>query len=53
VWKIRGTAGLDQDVEDLEGEEDGVTLRLNKLRGKMLREEYADIDRKYARTFVF
>jgi hypothetical protein len=53
VWKIRGTDGLDKDVEDLEGEEDGVTLRLNKLRGKMLREEYAEIDRKYARTFVF
>ncbi|KAH8693317.1 hypothetical protein GQ44DRAFT_719690 [Phaeosphaeriaceae sp. PMI808] len=53
VWKIRGTQGLDADVEDLEGEEEGVTLRLNKLRSRRLKEEYADMDRKYARTFVF
>jgi hypothetical protein len=53
VWKIRGTERLEKDVEDLEGEEDGVTLRLNKLRSRMLKEEYADMDRKYARTFVF
>lgn len=53
VWKIRGTKGLDEEVENLEGEEEGVTLRLNKLRSKMLKDEYADLDRKYARTFVF
>ncbi|CAE7206545.1 hypothetical protein CFE70_008876 [Pyrenophora teres f. teres 0-1] len=53
VWKIRGTKGLDEDVENLEGEEEGVTLRLNKLRSKMLKDEYEDMDRKYARTFVF
>ncbi|KAH4042398.1 hypothetical protein HBI81_176070 [Parastagonospora nodorum] len=53
LWKIKGTESLDKAVEDLEGEEEGVTLRLNKLRGRMLREEYADMDRKYARTFVF
>lgn len=53
MWKVRGTQGLDQEVEDLEGEEEGVTLRLNKLRSRMLKEEYADMDRKYARTFVF
>ncbi|KAF2819936.1 hypothetical protein CC86DRAFT_374657 [Ophiobolus disseminans] len=53
LWKVRGTEGLDKEVEDFEGEEEGVTLRLNKLRSRMLREEYADMDRKYARTFVF
>jgi hypothetical protein len=53
IWKIRGTEGLDKEAEDLEGEEDGVTLRLNKLRSRMLKEEYADMDRKYSRTFVF
>jgi hypothetical protein len=55
VWKMwpGGTEGLESKVEDLEDEEEGVTLRLNKLRGKMLREEYADLDRKFARTFVF
>jgi hypothetical protein len=53
IWKIRGTEGLDKEAEDLQGEEDGVTLRLNKLRSRMLREEYADMDRKYSRTFVF
>ena len=53
LWKIRGTQGLDQAVEDLEGEEEGVTMRLNKLRSRMLKEEYADMDRKFARTFVF
>jgi hypothetical protein len=53
VWKVKGTKGLDEDVENLEGEEEGVTLRLNKLRSRMLKEEYADMDRKYARTFVF
>jgi hypothetical protein len=52
-WKIKGTQGLDERVEDLEGEEEGVTLRLNKLRSRMLKEEYAEMDRKYARTFVF
>ena len=45
--------GLEKDVEDKEGEEEGVVMRLNKLRGKMLREEYEEMDRKYARTFVF
>lgn len=53
IWKVRGTQGLDKDVEDLEGEEEGVVLRLNKLRSHMLKEEYAEMDRKYARTFVF
>ncbi|KAF1913615.1 hypothetical protein BDU57DRAFT_520554 [Ampelomyces quisqualis] len=53
IWKLRGTQDLDKDVEDLEGEEEGVILRLNKLRSRMLKEEYADMDRKYARTFVF
>jgi hypothetical protein len=53
VWKVKGTKGLDEDVENLEGEEEGVILRLNKLRSKMLKEEYDDMDRKYARTFVF
>jgi hypothetical protein len=49
----KGVKGLEEDVENLEGEEEGVTLRLNKLRGRMLKEEYEDMDRKYARTFVF
>ncbi|RYN52354.1 hypothetical protein AA0114_g4991 [Alternaria tenuissima] len=53
VWKVKGTKDLDEKVEDLEGEEEGVILRLNKLRSKMLKEEYAEMDRKYARTFVF
>jgi hypothetical protein len=53
MWKVRGTKGVEQQVEDLEGEEDGVTMRLNKLRSRMLKEEYAEMDRKYARTFVF
>lgn len=44
---------IDQDIEDKEGEEEGVVMRLNKLRAKMLREEYEEMDRKYARTFVF
>ncbi|KAK3217274.1 hypothetical protein GRF29_1g2553879 [Pseudopithomyces chartarum] len=44
---------LDKDVEDKEGEEEGVVMRLNKLRAKMLKEEYEEMDRKYARTFVF
>ncbi|KAF2691835.1 hypothetical protein K458DRAFT_411538 [Lentithecium fluviatile CBS 122367] len=53
LWKLWGTQKLEEDVENLEDEEEGVTMRLNKLRGKMLREEYEDMDRKYARTFVF
>ena len=53
VWKMRGTQKLEEDVENLEGEEEGVVMRLNKLRSKMLRDEYAELDRKYARTFVF
>ncbi|KAF2254583.1 hypothetical protein BU26DRAFT_514467 [Trematosphaeria pertusa] len=53
MWKLWGTQKLDEDVQNLEGEEEGVTMRLNKLRGKMLKEEYEDMDRKYARTFVF
>lgn len=52
-WKVWGTAKLDRKVEDLEDEEEGVTMRLNKLRGRMLREEYEDMDKKYAKTFVF
>lgn len=53
LWKLKGTKALDDEVENLEGEEEGVTLRLNKLRSKMLKEEYEEMDRKYARTFVF
>jgi hypothetical protein len=53
IWKIRGTEGLEKDVEEKEDEEEGVTMRLNKLRSRMMKEEYADMDRKYARTFVF
>jgi hypothetical protein len=53
IWKMRGTQKLEEDVENLEGEEEGVVMRLNKLRSKMLRDEYAELDRKYARTFVF
>lgn len=53
MWKVKGTKTLDEEVEKLEGEEEGVTLRLNKLRSKMLKEEYEEMDRKYARTFVF
>lgn len=52
IWG-KGVEALDGDVERFEEEEEGVTLRLNKLRGRMLREEYAELDRKYARTFVF
>ncbi|KAF2642901.1 hypothetical protein P280DRAFT_467034 [Massarina eburnea CBS 473.64] len=53
VWKVRGTQGLEKKVEELEDEEEGVTMRLNKLRRKMMTEEYEDMDRKFARTFVF
>lgn len=53
IWKIRGTQKLEEDVDNFEGEEEGVVMRLNKLRSKMLRDEYAELDRKYARTFVF
>lgn len=53
IWKFRGTQKLEQDVENFEGEEEGVVMRLNKLRSKMLRDEYAELDRKYSRTFVF
>ncbi|KAJ4990405.1 hypothetical protein SVAN01_04067 [Stagonosporopsis vannaccii] len=53
IWKIRGTQKFEEEVENLEGEEEGVVMRLNKLRSKMLRDEYAELDRKYARTFVF
>lgn len=53
LWKLRGTKGLDQAVEELEGEEEGVTLRLAKLRNQMLKEYWAEQDIKYARTFVF
>ncbi|OAL56915.1 hypothetical protein IQ07DRAFT_582202 [Pyrenochaeta sp. DS3sAY3a] len=53
LWRVWGTKGVDDAVEDLEGEAEGVMLRLNKLRAKMLKEEYAEMDRKYARMFVF
>lgn len=53
LWKLKGTAQLDKRVEDLEDEEEGVTLRLNKLRGRILREEYEEMDKKYSRKFVF
>ncbi|KAJ4358173.1 uncharacterized protein N0V89_002752 [Didymosphaeria variabile] len=54
-WKLwpGATQKLREDVEAKEGEEEGVVMRLNKLRGKMLKEEYEEMDRKYARTFVF
>lgn len=54
-WKLwpGGTTVLAKDVEDKEGEEEGVVMRLNKLRAKMLKEEYEELDRKYARTFAF
>lgn len=52
-WKLWGTDELDKKVEDLEDEEEGVTMRLNKLRGRMLREEYEDMDRKFGRVFAF
>ncbi|KAF1948574.1 hypothetical protein CC80DRAFT_485987 [Byssothecium circinans] len=53
VWKVWGTRGLEDKVEESEDEEEGVVMRLNKLRGRMLREEYEELDRRYARTFVF
>ena len=53
AWKLWGTKKLEEDVENFEGEEEGVVMRLNKLRSKMLRDEYAEMDRKYARIFVF
>ena len=53
TWKLSGTAKLDEDVENLEGEEEGVTMRLNKLRSRMMKEEYDEMDRKFGRTFVF
>ena len=53
MWRVRGTQQLEEAVESLEGEEEGVMMRLNKLRSKMLKDEYAEMDRKYARTFVF
>jgi hypothetical protein len=53
LWKLWGTKKLEEDVENFEGEEEGVVMRLNKLRSKMLRDEYAEMDRKYARIFVF
>ncbi|KAF2751866.1 hypothetical protein M011DRAFT_463367 [Sporormia fimetaria CBS 119925] len=52
-WKIKGTEELDKKVEELEDEEEGVVMRLNKLRGKILREEYEEMDKKYSRTFAF
>jgi hypothetical protein len=54
-WKLwpGATQKLREEVEEREGEEEGVVMRLNKLRGKMLKEEYEEMDRKYARTFVF
>lgn len=53
MWKISGTKRLEEEVENLEDEEDGVAMRLHKLRSKMLQEEYAEMDQKYGRTFVF
>ncbi|KAF2022130.1 hypothetical protein BU24DRAFT_417789 [Aaosphaeria arxii CBS 175.79] len=53
TWKLWGTQQLDKDVQDLEDEEEGVTMRLNKVRGRMMREEYAEMDRKYSRAFAF
>lgn len=53
MWKISGTKRLEEEAENLEDEEEGVTMRLHKLRSKMLKEEYAEMDRKYGRTFVF
>ncbi|PVH94550.1 hypothetical protein DM02DRAFT_618530 [Periconia macrospinosa] len=48
-----GTDALEARIEDLEEEEDGVAMRLHKLRVKVHREETAEHRRKYARTFVF
>jgi hypothetical protein len=53
IWKWRGTEQLDKAIEDLDGEEEGVTMRLAKLRNRMLKDYYAEQDLKYARTFVF
>lgn len=56
LWKWAtgpGKETLEKRVEELEDEEEGVTMRLNKLRGRMLREEYAEMDRKYGRIFAF
>jgi hypothetical protein len=53
MWKVWGTKQLEETVEALEGEEEGVMMRLNKLRSKMMQDEYADMDRKYSRTFAF
>lgn len=53
MWKAKGTQQLEERIRDLEDEEEGVTMRLNKLRGRMLKEEWEEMDRKYARTFVF
>ncbi|KAF2476401.1 uncharacterized protein BDR25DRAFT_300419 [Lindgomyces ingoldianus] len=51
--RLWGRGKLDEEVEELEGEEEGVVMRLAKLRQRMRKEEYEDMDRKYARTFVF
>ncbi|ORY09245.1 hypothetical protein BCR34DRAFT_568809 [Clohesyomyces aquaticus] len=48
-----GREEVEKRVEDLEGEEEGVAMRLAKLRHRIRQEEFADMDRKYARTFVF
>ncbi|KAF2877008.1 hypothetical protein BDV95DRAFT_601421 [Massariosphaeria phaeospora] len=53
LWKLWGAGQLDEQVQNLEDEEEGVVMRLNKLRSKMIKEEYEESDRKYARTFVF
>ncbi|KAF2205871.1 hypothetical protein GQ43DRAFT_436609 [Delitschia confertaspora ATCC 74209] len=53
IWKLRVTQQIDERVEELEQEEEGVTLRLAKLRDTMLKEYYAEQDMKYAKTFVF
>lgn len=53
-WKaVRGTEELENRVEDLQEEEEGVTMRLGKLRNRMLIEERAETDKKFARRFVF
>ena len=53
MWKLWGMGELETKIEDLEGEEEGVIMRLNKLRSRMLREEWDELDRRYNRLFAF
>ncbi|KAF2110087.1 hypothetical protein BDV96DRAFT_584338 [Lophiotrema nucula] len=53
IWKLWGTGELEKKIEDLEGEEEGVVMRLGKLRSRMLREEWDELDKRYNRIFAF